>query len=361
MSSIGSVGTGYGFLNTLVAHAGSVHQQLNTLTEQVSTGLVAQTYAGLSANAGVSLKLNPQLSALQTYRSNIDQAVGRMQVTQTAMTQLQSIASTFVAAMPKLSSLTPKNVDSYAAQARDALVQVAGLLNTKDGDVYVFAGQDTANPPVPSPDSILTSPFYNAIKVAVVPLTSMTIADTQNAALSNTSATGGGTSPFSDYMAQPISGIQQQVVQVQNGSSVPIGLLASVNSNAQSTDPSTTQYYMRYLMRGIATIGSLSSSQVNDPNFASVIEDTRATLTDVVSAMAVDTGVLGNRQSMLTSMQTQLADTAAALTGQVSAVQDVDMAETLSNLTAIQTQLQMSYRMIVNQGTLSLASFLPVS
>jgi hypothetical protein len=27
-SGIGSIGTGYGFLNTLVAHAGSVHQKL---------------------------------------------------------------------------------------------------------------------------------------------------------------------------------------------------------------------------------------------------------------------------------------------------------------------------------------------
>jgi flagellin-like hook-associated protein FlgL len=60
-------------------------------------------------------------------------------------------------------------------------------------------------------------------------------------------------------------------------------------------------------------------------------------------------------------MKTQLADTATALTSQVSAVQDVDMAATLSNLTAIQTHLQMSYRMIVTEGTLSLASFLPVA
>ena len=43
----------------------------------------------------------------------------------------------------------------------------------------------------------------------------------------------------------------------------------------------------------------------------------------------------------------------------VSAVQDVDMATTLSNLTATQTQLQASYRLISGASTLSLVSFLP--
>jgi len=46
---------------------------------------------------------------------------------------------------------------------------------------------------------------------------------------------------------------------------------------------------------------------------------------------------------------------------QVSAVQDVDMATTLSNLTATQTQLQASYRLISGASTLSLVSFLPAA
>ena len=51
-------------------------------------------------------------------------------------------------------------VDTIAASARDALGQVASALNTQDGGVYVFAGQDTANPPVPG--NILTSDFFTA-------------------------------------------------------------------------------------------------------------------------------------------------------------------------------------------------------
>jgi flagellin-like hook-associated protein FlgL len=158
--STSPTGVGYSLNATLIANAAKIHQQLSTLTEQASTGLVADTYAGLgNGAAGVSLDLNPQLAALQTYKTNIDRASGSMQVTQTAMTQLQQIAATFVSDIPNLNGLNPSEVDSVAANARAALRQVADLLNTKNGNVYVFGGQDSANPPVPESDTILGVPL----------------------------------------------------------------------------------------------------------------------------------------------------------------------------------------------------------
>ncbi|PPQ26203.1 flagellin N-terminal helical domain-containing protein [Rhodopila globiformis] len=357
MSGVGSVGSGYSFLNTLVANALDVHQQLNTLTEQASTGLVAQTYAELGSGASVALDLNPQLATLQTYQNNISQATGRMQVTQTAMTQLQQIAATFVAAMPNLNSTSSQEVDTIAAQARDALVQVANLLDTQDGGVYVFGGQDTANPPVPNPDSILTSTspdFYGTINQTV----SDYLNNVSGVTLSTTVTDAIANAPFSANMQSGTVG--QQVVQTQDGSSVRIGLLANQNASAATTSTPTGSY-MLDLMRSLAIVGSLSSTQTGDSNFMPLVQDTMTTLNGVVSAMATDVGVLGNRQSALTATQTQLSDTATALTGQVSAVQDADMTTTLSKLTAVQTQLQMSYRMIVSEGTLSLSTYLPVA
>ena len=114
--SAGAIGAGYGFLSTLIANANNVHQQLNTLTEQASSGLVAQTYAGLGSSAAVSLSLNPQLSALQTYQNNIGEATAQMQVTQTAMTQLQQIAATFAGDGPNLTSTNSREIDSIASE-----------------------------------------------------------------------------------------------------------------------------------------------------------------------------------------------------------------------------------------------------
>jgi flagellar hook-associated protein 3 FlgL len=356
-----TIGSGFGILPALIANSANVHQQLDTLTEQASTGLVSQTYAGLGSASSVSLDLNPQLTALQTYQTNINQATGSMQVTQTAMTQIQQIAATFAGDIPNLNGLDPSEIDSTAAQANAALQQVADLLNTQDAGNYVFAGQDTSNPPVPSGDAILSSSFYTQINTAVAGLSANGASATTQATLAIASSNATGTSPFSLYLSQPAASIGQAVVQTGEGGTVQTGLLASGNSVAQSSGTSTTGSYMRDLMRALATLGSMSSSQVNDPGFAALVQDTGTSLTGVVNTMAVDVGVLGNTQANLTTTQTQLSDTATALTGQLSNVQDVDMASVLSQLTATQTQLQTSYRLITGESSLSLANFLPTA
>jgi flagellin-like hook-associated protein FlgL len=116
---------------------------------------------------------------------------------------------------------------------------------------------------------------------------------------------------------------------------------------------------MTDLMRALATVGSLSSAQAGTTDLNALLQDTRTSLNGAISAMATDTAVLGGTQSRLTATQTGLGDVQTALTGQVSSVQDTNMAATLSSLTQVQTQLQASYQVIASLSGLSLAKFLP--
>jgi flagellar hook-associated protein 3 FlgL len=348
----------YGLVGQTAISAERIQQNLDTLTAQASTGLIANTYAGLGSGAALSLDLSPQVAALQTYQTNINSATGQMGVMQAAMTQVGSIASGLVAQLPTLNTLDPGNVDSVAADARQSLQQLADLLNTQDGGVYIFAGQDSGNPPVPNGDSILTSNYYTQINGAVSQLTTNGAAATDAATLQIASSDDPSTTPFSSYLSQ--GGASAQSVVTGNGSSVTTGILANANTDIVSTGTDTTGSYMRDLMRALATVGSLSSSQVNDPNFAQLVQDTASSLNGAVAAMNADVGVMGNRQTLLTNFGSTMASTQTALSGQVSNAQDVDMAATLSRLTAVQTQLQASYRLINSAQTLSLANFLPV-
>jgi len=361
----------YGMMSGLISGASTVRQELDQLTEQASSGLISNTYAGLGTGASVSLDIRPQITAMQTWQNNIDASTGRTSVTQTAMTQIQSIASNFYAQLNNVDGTNASAVDGIAASARDALTQMAGLLDTQDGGIYVFAGQDTANPPVPDPNNILTSGFYTQINAAVTGLAASGAAATANATFGVATSNAAGTSPFSTYLSQPAATLLTQLptVQVGQNSSVPVGLLASANSlipASASTGPAiaggpatTTGSYMRDVMRALATIGSLSSSQASVPGFQDLVQDTRTSLSGAVSAMGQDAGVLGNIQSSLTATQSSLADTQTALTSQVSSAEDVDMAATLSRLSLVQTQLQGSYQLIAGMSGLSLAKFLP--
>ena len=362
MSGTIGAATGYGTLASLIADAATVRQRLDTLTTQSSTGLIAQTYAGLGSGAETSLDLRPQLTALTTWQANINAATGTMGVAQTAMTQLQSVATNFISQLNNLNGLNASAVDSIAASARDALGQVANLLDTTDGSTYVFGGADSANPPVPGPDAILSSGFYTQINTAIGGLAGAGASATAAATLAIAGSNAPGTSPFSAYMSQPAAALAAQIPLVQTGAgqTEKIGFLASANVAVASAGSSTTGSYMRDLLRGLATIGSLSSSQLSASGFQGLVQDTRTSLQGALTAMAQDAGVLGDRQTSLAAIGTQLQDQATALTAQVSPAENVDMAATLSSLTQVQTQLQSSYQLISGQNALSLVKFLPL-
>jgi flagellar hook-associated protein 3 FlgL len=362
----------YGVLGGLIANATSVKQKLDTLTNQASTGLIGTTYAGLGTGASVALDLRPQMNSLQTWQNNVDASTGRMSVTQTAMTDIQSIAANFYAQLNAVQGVNAGSVDTIAASARDALSQVASQLDAQYGGVYVFAGQDTANPPVPDPDAITTSGFYTQINAAVAGLAANGAAATATTTwnIASPPPNGTGPSPFSANSSQSAVPLRTQIptVQVGQSDSEQIGLLASANalipdSVGQPAIPggpsATTGSYMRDLLRSLATIGSLSSSQANDPGFPDLVQDTRMSMIGAISAMASDVGVLGNAQASLTATRATLGDTQTALASQVSSAEDVDMAKTLSQLSLVQTQMQASYQLIATMSGLSLVKFMP--
>jgi flagellar hook-associated protein 3 FlgL len=361
----GSVGasTNYGLLGELIANGRAVSTQLDTLTTQASTGKISTDYAGLGTGAATSLLLAPAVAHQTTWSNNIDAASGQMQVAQTALSQISGIAANFQAQANNLNGLDASQIDSVAAAARDALVQVAGLLDSKDGSNYVFAGQDSQNPPVPNPDAILSSGFATQIGTAVGNLGTAGPAATIAATLSIGGSNAAGTSPFSAALSQPAASLQslQTTVQVGDGQQVKTGIIASANSDVASTGGSTTGSYIRDILRGLATLGSLSSSQVNDAGFTALVADTQTSLAGSITALNSDAGVMGDRQSQLTATQSAITDVSTALQSQVSNAEDVDMATTLSKLSLVQTQLQSSYQMIANVDGLSLAKYLPTA
>jgi flagellar hook-associated protein 3 FlgL len=310
---------------------------------------------------------------MQAWQNNVDAATGRMSVAQSSLTQIQSIAANFYAQLNNVQSVNTSAIDTIAASARDALRQVAGLLDTQDGGVYVFAGQDTGNPPVPNPDQITDTTanptgFFATISSAVSQLgqpghDAATVAQATLAAARYTGVAG-PPSPFSNFLSKndppalPSVQVGQNLTETTGLSASHNGLIPSTVDDGSST---TTGSYMRDVLRGLATIGSLSSSQANVAGFQDLVQNTRTSMSGAIGAMARDAGVLGNVQSSLTATQSRLADTQTALTGQVSSAEEVDMAAALSKLTQVQTQMQASYQLIATLNGLSLAKFLPAA
>ena len=347
----------YGMLGELVQGASTVQTQLDALAQQASTGNISQTYSGLGANALTDLNLNTEIAQNNTYVANITSANTTIGITQTVMNQLSKIASGISA---QLDNITGTSISTLAEQAQNDLQQVANLLNTQNGTNYIFAGQDASNPPVPNPGAILSSPFFTKIQAAVAGLATngaaTTMATSLSVASSNTLPTAGGTSPFSAALSPPPANFQA-TVETGPGQSTSVGLLASANTYATSSGPYTTGSYTRDLMNALAMVGSLTPTSASAAGFTGLISDIQTSLTGAISAMANEEGGLGATQDSLTATSTTLGNVTTALKTQVSSVQDVNMAQTLSNLTMVQTQLQASYKLIASVQSLSLANY----
>ncbi len=349
---------GYGLLGQLVANSGTVYDRLQTLTEQASSGRVSDVYSGLAAGGSSSLVIEPALAHQQGWSNNIDAVAGRMQVAQTALSQISTIASNFYAQTANLNGLSASEVDNIAASARDALTQVAGLLDSKDGDTYVFAGQDSANPPVPNPDGITNSSYMADIDASVGGLATAGLANTLASTMATATSNVAGTSVFSPALSVPATALPRPTALVGDGQSVPVGIVASANADVTSTGTSTTGSYIRDILRSLATLGSLNSGQIGVAGFSGLVGDTRSSLGGAISALNGDAGVLGNRQTQLQATKTDLAAVSTALKSQVASTESVDMAATLSQLTQVQTQLQASYQLIAGIQSLSLTKYI---
>lgn len=358
--SISGLGGGsFGLMQQLIAGATATKARLDQLTMQSSTGYVASTYAGLDAaspgTATTALAVAPQIAGITNTIANLNAVTGRMGVQQTALSSISTIASSFMGQLLSVGGGTPQAMDTLAASARQALAQVAGLLDTQSGSVYVFGGQNSDTPPVPNPNDITSSGFFTNIQAAVASLATNGAAATEAATLATASSNAAGVTPFAAGLGAAPALPQ---VATGNGTMATVGIAANANGFVASAGTDTTGSYMRDIMRGLATIGSLTSSQVGSANFQGFAQATAASMKNAVTALSQDAGVLGNTQAALASQATGLQQTSTALTNQLAGADQVNMTSTLANLSSTQTQLQASYQIIAAMKTMSLTQYI---
>jgi flagellar hook-associated protein 3 FlgL len=77
-----------------------------------------------------------------------------------------------------------------------------------------------------------------------------------------------------------------------------------------------------------------------------------------MTAMDNEEGILGDTQARIDATGTILSATTLALTTQLSGVEDADLASVATQLTAAQTQLTASYKLIASVGSLSLVNYI---
>lgn len=348
-------------MGRLDADAAVLRARMQSLTRQVTTGLKAEAVGDLAPQMPRALDLRAEIGRRDTYGTAIGQALSRTTAAQSTLARLGAIARQFgdTVAM-KLDANDPASLTFAATQARNALVEVGQLLNTKTGDDYIFGGSDFGNPPVPDPAGLPTGGMATQIAAAIGTIGPGNAAAISAATKAIALDDSPGVTPFSAFIVDPATGGSEprRSVPSADGTSTAVGLFASRNAAATSTGE-TTGGWARDLLRGLASIAALTPASAAWPtDFTQLASTIRAGLQSAANALADEQGALGLTEAQLTDVQTRHVQMRDSLQEQLAGIEEIDLAAVLTRLQSTRTTLEASYNAIGTLGTLTLSNFL---
>jgi flagellin-like hook-associated protein FlgL len=241
------------------------------------------------------------------------------------------------------------------------MVEVGHLLNSRSNGEYLFGGSDVANPPVPDPEGLPGSGMAQRIAASVATLGGGNAAAVAAATKAAAVDDAAGVTPFSAFLSDPAAGLSEprRSVPAGDGQAVPYGIAANRNGGAASTGE-TTGSWARDLLRGLASLAALGPAQAASPaDFRALSDSIRQGLKSAADGLADEQGALGLTEQRLQAAQARHASVTDTLKAQLSDIEEVDLASTLTRLQATRTALEASYTAIGNLSSLTLTRYLP--
>ena len=301
-------GVGFSFGNTLIGQTvqqlTNMQNQLDQLTQQLSTGQKSQTYAGLGSQAGLTVGLDAQLAAIDGYNNSIALAGTNIGIAQTALSQIATVSNQIVQATSETSPFVLNNNGQTTAQqaAASQLDAVLAALNTQSGDRYLFSGSATDQSATDTADHILNGNGAQAgLKQIIAERAQADLGATGLGRLQIPVAAGSTVSINEDVAGSPfgfkLAGVNSSLTGATvTGPSGPLDTISvSLGANPNSGD---TIAFNLTLPDGTSQTISLQATTASPPGANQFTIGTNTTLT------------AGNLQAALITAVTNLAQTA---------------------------------------------------
>jgi flagellin-like hook-associated protein FlgL len=340
-------------LGRTAAETRVLRQRIEAATTEIGTGRTGEFYGELGVEARRSLDLRAGLGRAATHVGTIERSLGRAGVLQEALGRLHAIAADFAAEALRLRTLPPEAAVNAALSARAALDEVAGLLNVRQDGEFLFAGADSANPPVAPAAGVFDSPALQAVRAAVASLApgnGAAVAAATVAAVENATP---GDNPFARFVAAPAAAVAESF---RRGSIPADGALVEWGPFAVEGQ---ARVAVGELVRGLAIIASLTGAEnAQGDDFTALMQSARQALADAGRGIASEQAALGAAEKRLAAARDSALDRLVLLRRQVAAIEEVDVAETVTKLQALRARLEASYRSVAILSELSLTRFL---
>jgi flagellar hook-associated protein 3 FlgL len=290
------------------------NQSLDTSQMQVSSGKVSSDYAGIGNKTAALEAARAAAARAGAFQSNTQLALTQTDLQDTQLTSLTGLASQLQAAIR--TAVGDSDGTALMSTAQSIFLQASSILNATDANGnYLYGGQKSDKPP----------------------FTAATLDDLAAA-------------PVDSFFA---NGDIAKSVQVGDGQTQQIGVLASdIGTKLMSA--------LKALYQQDSPPGSIAG-QLTDAQTTALSSAVLPAASEAVEGLNAATAANGDTFNSLKDAITNQQSLSNLYSGFVSDIEDVDMAQALTNLNSNQVALQAALMVTAKLGQLSLLNYLPVS
>jgi len=156
--------------STLGAHKLNLSQTLDAQSRlfetqmQISSGKVSRGYAGVAIDARRLVNLENAVTEVEGFVRNIEVTEGRLQLMESSITGVFDVASRFRDLLVNALNVDNASLIALNQRAEDMLQELAGALNIKQDNRFLFSGSRIDIPPIDM--SVLLSPTVPLVDAA---------------------------------------------------------------------------------------------------------------------------------------------------------------------------------------------------
>ncbi|WP_341702948.1 flagellin [Ferrovibrio sp.] len=332
---------------TFTRNIRQLNLQLARQNEQLGSGRYADGLIGVSQRALELSQLKADLGSVNNYKSGVQTAQNRVGLYAVGIEKIIDLATEAKDLMIKTRDPFFAATAAPRVQIETLMDQVGSLLQTKDGERFLFGGTDYTITPINGQLSQLATTYAaNAVPGAAgypVPFAA---------------AANAGAYPPAPYAAAAnfYLGTTGTLANTFNYQGVT---LYSDDNELVSYGVSAAEPAFQQLVDAMIRFRDATQDIAgNGPNYTVRVDDARAQLETAITSLKTIASRNGYKQQQLKEVQERHDRSLDVLKVRIGAIENVDIGEVSVNIKNLQTSLEASYVITRDSLQLSLVNFL---
>jgi flagellar hook-associated protein 3 FlgL len=328
----------------------TMQSRLEDLQRQLTTGQKADLYKGLDTDVLLDKRTRTQLTELTAYTDNIMRGKVLIQQKENALAGIKTQARNVWNSL--MGQIQKGEIDETSVRqiANGAYEFITNLLNTSDGDSYLFAGSDTDTAPLRDTGSMdvyysALNPLWTSGTLTINP-PATTITEEYIQQIDNLPDTTAG-------FSGSLTNAKKNLVRIDTGVEIDHTVLANEKP-------------LRDILVSIGTLRNLPD-EANAPgattaekrdNYFQIFNHLAATIVKAIDGLEDIENRLGSVQATMAQMLDDHTVEKKVKMDVIGEIEHADTTEIATQLNFMQVQLEASYRVTASVRDLSLVYYL---